>query len=82
MIRATLLLAGFCVGVGHATGMKEETTVAANSVALLTQPLDRKWLERAHRSDSAEPLIEPVYRRGRLSDLNWEKLQAHPQFQP
>ena len=34
LIRATLLLAGFHVGVGHATGLKEETTVAANVPAL------------------------------------------------
>ena len=33
MIRATLLLAGFFVGTGQATGLKEETTMAANSLA-------------------------------------------------
>lgn len=51
MLRATLLLAGFFVGVGHATGEKEETTVAANTLELLAEPLDRRWLERArHRA--------------------------------
>jgi len=30
ILRVTLLLAGFFVGVGHATGEKEETTIAAN----------------------------------------------------
>src|SRR5204862_4638705 len=32
MLRVTLLLAGFHVGVGHATGEKEETTLAANAL--------------------------------------------------
>src|ERR1700759_225602 len=35
MLRVTLLLAGFFVGVGHATGEKEETTIAANQLSLL-----------------------------------------------
>ncbi len=80
MLRATLLLAGFFVGVGHATGEKEETTIAANSLALIDEPLDRRWLQRAHRSTSAEPMREPVYRQARLSPDTWEKLQRHPQF--
>jgi hypothetical protein len=48
-----LLLAGFFVGVGHATGQKEETTIAANSPQLIAEPLDRKWLARARASHSA-----------------------------
>lgn len=80
MLRVTLLLAGFFVGVGHATGEKEETTFAANSLDLVTEPLDRRWLERAHRSHSAEPLVEPVYRQAKLSSLTWERLRSHPQF--
>ena len=81
LIRTTLLLAGFFVGRGGATGLKEETTVAANTLALLDDPLDHKWLERARRSDSAEPLHEPTYRQSRLSAASWEKLRAHPQFE-
>lgn len=80
MLRVTLLLAGFYVGVGHATGEKEETTVAANTLDLITEPLDRRWLQRAHRSTSAEPLREPVYRQARLSAATWEQLRQHPQF--
>lgn len=80
--RVTLLLAGFFVGVGHATGQKEETTIAANSPQLIAEPLDRKWLARARASHSAEPLSEPVYRQAPLSAASWEKLQAHPQFHP
>jgi tRNA U34 5-methylaminomethyl-2-thiouridine-forming methyltransferase MnmC len=80
MLRVTLLLAGFFVGVGHATGEKEETTIAANTLELITEPLDAKWLQRAHRSGSAEPMWEPVYRQARLSTETWEKLRLHAQF--
>jgi tRNA U34 5-methylaminomethyl-2-thiouridine-forming methyltransferase MnmC len=80
MFRVSLLLAGFYVGVGHATGEKEETTIAANSMTLIEEPLDRKWLERARRSTSAEPLWTPQYRQAKMSPETWEKLQGHPQF--
>jgi hypothetical protein len=53
MLRVTLLLAGFFVGAGHATGEKEETTFAANALEMLEEPLSRDWLERARRSRSA-----------------------------
>src|SRR5262249_45612881 len=74
LLRVTLLLAGFFVGIGHATGQKEETTVAANCLDLIREPLDRRWLERAQRSTSAEPLVEPVYRQAPLSAARWEEL--------
>jgi tRNA U34 5-methylaminomethyl-2-thiouridine-forming methyltransferase MnmC len=80
ILRVTLLLAGFFVGVGHATGEKEETTIAANALELLAEPLGHRWLERARRSHNAEPMVEPVYRIAPLSAGSWEKLQAHPQF--
>ena len=80
MLRTTLLLAGFFVGVGHATGKKEETTLAANALELLEEPLDRRWLERARRSSSAEPMWEPVYRQAPLAPETWEKLLHHRQF--
>jgi len=80
MLRVTLLLAGFHVGVGHATGEKEETTIAANTSDLIAEPLDRRWLQRARRSTSAEPLWEPVYRQAPLSPATWDRLQEHPQF--
>jgi len=80
LFRVTLLLAGFFVGVGHATGEKEETTIAANTLDLIAEPLDRQWLERARRSTSAEPLWEPVYRQQKLSGETWERLRQHRQF--
>jgi tRNA U34 5-methylaminomethyl-2-thiouridine-forming methyltransferase MnmC len=80
MLRVTLLLAGFYAGAGHATGEKEETTIAANTIDLIDEPLDRRWLQRARRSTSAEPLHEPIYRQARLSPETWEQLREHPQF--
>jgi tRNA U34 5-methylaminomethyl-2-thiouridine-forming methyltransferase MnmC len=80
MLRVTLLLAGFCVGVGYATGEKEETTVAANTLELIAQPLDRGWLQRARRSTSAEPMWQPVYRQSPLQPQTWAQLQQHSQF--
>jgi len=80
IMRVTLLLAGFFVGVGHATGKKEETTIAANTRQLISEPLEQRWLDRARRSHSAEPLHDDVYRIGPLTPESWDKLQAHPQF--
>jgi len=80
MLRVTLLLAGFFVGAGHATGEKEETTIAANTIELIKEPLDRRWLQRVRRSTSAEPLREGIYRQSALSALAWDELQNHPQF--
>ena len=80
MLRVTLLLAGFFVGVGHATGEKEETTIAANTLELIEEPLGQRWLQRARRSTSAEPLRTPVYRQAPLSTETWQKLEGHPQF--
>lgn len=80
MLRVTLLLAGFYVGVGHATGEKEETTIAANTLELLKEPLPRAWLRRARYSGSAEPMWEPRYRQAPITEETWKKLQEHPQF--
>lgn len=80
LLRVSLLLAGFCVGAGHATGEKEETTIAANTPGLIDEPLDRRWLLRARRSTSAEPLWTPEYRQAPMTPETWERLSAHPQF--
>lgn len=80
LLRTTLLLSGFYVGVGHATGEKEETTLAANVPDLIEEPLDRAWLQRARRSTSAEPLRDSGYRQAPLSAASWDQLQEHPQF--
>jgi hypothetical protein len=75
----TLLLAGFFVGHGFATGDKDETTIAANSLELLTAPLQVAWLKRVRSSTRGAPLRsgDPG---GPISEADWETLLAHPQF--
>jgi tRNA U34 5-methylaminomethyl-2-thiouridine-forming methyltransferase MnmC len=80
LLRVTLLLAGFYVGAGHATGEKEETTIAANTLELISEPVGERWLGRVQRSRSAEPLMDGAYRQTHLSEVNWERLRRHPQF--
>jgi tRNA U34 5-methylaminomethyl-2-thiouridine-forming methyltransferase MnmC len=80
LLRVTLLVAGFFVGTGHATGEKEETTIAANDRGLIAHPLDATWLNRARNSTSAEPIREAVYRQAPLSQASWEQLRKHAQF--
>lgn len=80
LLRVTLLLAGWSVGAGSATGEKEETTIAANTPELLVAPLDRAWLGRAQRSTSAEPMTEAVYRQAPLSAASEAALRDHPMF--
>ncbi|MBX5481345.1 MAG: methyltransferase [Myxococcaceae bacterium] len=53
--RASMLLGGWNVGVGAATGFKKETTVAATRRALLSNPLGPRWLERWQRSSARAP---------------------------
>jgi tRNA U34 5-methylaminomethyl-2-thiouridine-forming methyltransferase MnmC len=76
-VRVTLLLAGFYVGIGGATGEKEQTTVAATEPGLLRSPLPLSWLKRVRMSTSARPLGSP---RGPISDADLLALEAHPQF--
>lgn len=80
MTRVAMLLAGFWVGAGAASGVKEETTLAANSPALLPNLLDARWLAKARRSHNAEPLAAGSQERRPLSAESWERLLAHPQF--
>jgi tRNA U34 5-methylaminomethyl-2-thiouridine-forming methyltransferase MnmC len=80
MARAAMLLGGFFVGIGRSSGLKEETTVAANCIELLDEPLDRRWLERVKCSECAEPLREAIYRREPISAETLKLLERHPQF--
>lgn len=78
-VRVTLLLAGFFVGHGHATGEKDQTTMAANCRDILEAPLDAAWLGRVRRSTASAPLrrggqAEPI------SVEDFARLAAHPQF--
>ena len=78
-VRVTLLLAGFFVGRGPATGEKLETTVAANVLALLEQPLDREWLTRVSRSTRGAPL-RMGRTEGSIDAEDLVRLERHPQF--
>ena len=75
-IRTALLLAGFSVGYGQPTGLKEETTQAASDLSLLSSPLGDKWLRRWRASHTAIPTDR--------SDLDRESLEGYllalPQF--
>jgi tRNA U34 5-methylaminomethyl-2-thiouridine-forming methyltransferase MnmC len=78
-VRVTLLLAGFFVGHGHATGEKDETTIAANALSLLPEPLDQRWLDRVQRSTRAAPLRK-LGVPGVIHRADWQRLAEHPQF--
>jgi tRNA U34 5-methylaminomethyl-2-thiouridine-forming methyltransferase MnmC len=78
-VRVTLLLAGFFVGRGHATGEKDQTTIAANAPGLLDDPFPHSWLDRVVRSTRSAPLRSgkdgaPIA----VEDL--ARLRAHSQF--
>ena len=57
--RLALLLAGWAVGVGDATGEKAQTTAAAVAAGDLARPLDRGWLARLSRPDAPLPSDAP-----------------------
>jgi tRNA U34 5-methylaminomethyl-2-thiouridine-forming methyltransferase MnmC len=78
-VRVTLLLAGFFVGRGPATGEKDETTVATNALQLLENPLDENWFARVQRSTRAAPLREGMAG-GPITPDAHSRLRAHAQF--
>ncbi len=59
-VRLALLLAGWAVGVGDATGEKAFTSAAAVEVDDLARPLDRAWLRRLQRPDLRLPSDAPA----------------------
>ena len=54
-IRVSLIEAGFFVGQGTSTGLKDETTEAATDLKLLKSPLAQLFLERWQRSHLRYP---------------------------
>jgi hypothetical protein len=54
-VRVSMMLAGFFVGQGLPTGLKNETTEAASSLELLRSPLAEPWFRRWQRSQEAFP---------------------------
>lgn len=57
--RSALVLAGFAVGEGEATGFGKRTTQAAASPADLARPLQQRWLETLARSTAPFPTDAP-----------------------
>ncbi len=68
-VRSALLLAGFAVGLGGATGVNKQTTVAAVDLSDLSHPLDRRWLERLARSSEPFPPDAPPDALARVAAL-------------
>jgi queuine tRNA-ribosyltransferase len=59
-VRSALLLAGFVVGTGDATGEKKQTTIGATRLSDLKRPLDRGWVDRLSRSSAPLPSDAPA----------------------
>jgi queuine tRNA-ribosyltransferase len=68
-VRAHLSAAGFFIGKGESTDMKQETTEAANSCDRLTQPLPPEWAMKLDRSHSEK-----------ITDFVRERARLHPQW--
>ncbi len=75
-VRAALLLSGFFVGLGPATGRMNSTTIASTRLDALSEPLDERWMSRWLRSHTRYPY-------GTTSDsfdAMTATLRRHPQF--
>ncbi|MBC7386527.1 MAG: hypothetical protein H7301_10260 [Cryobacterium sp.] len=70
-VRLNLLLAGFFVGSGVSTGMKNDTTIAHTNFSELSSPLTRDWLKKLETSAS---LREISGKEAVLSHAQWQKL--------
>ena len=80
-VRVTLALAGWRVGMGVATGEKDQTTIAATRLEALARPLGRDWLRRVRASTNAAPFRGGRYAPGPIPDADFAALAALPQFQ-
>jgi tRNA U34 5-methylaminomethyl-2-thiouridine-forming methyltransferase MnmC len=80
-LRATLILAGFYVGIGSTIGNKEETTVVSNSLDLIENPLDENWLKRVRASQNANPIRVDRQSYGPISEEDYQLLITQKQFQ-
>lgn len=75
-IRVGLLMAGFFVGEGRATGAKEETTQAGVRLGDLYQPLGLSWLEKWKRSHTPNAFGSKEEDLPRVKEF----VLSHPQF--
>lgn len=79
-VRVTLALAGWAVGLGVATGDKDQTTIASTRLDWLERPLDQAWLRRVRASTNAAPFRGGCYAPGPISEADLRALEALPQF--
>jgi len=68
-ICVALLVLGFHVGYGQATGLKNQTTEASTDRHSLRQPLDEKWFSRWQRSHIRYPFDCSVEDQGKIDEL-------------
>lgn len=79
-VRVTMALAGWFVGKGVPTGDKSETTIVANRLELLEQPLGLDWIDRVRSSTNACPIRGRNEERGPITSEDFAALLALPQF--
>ena len=77
-VRAALLLAGFFVGHGIATGLKNETTQFSTRSDVITDPLSKVWFGRWVRSQTQLPYDVGLAEAETYRNLICE----HPQMTP
>jgi queuine tRNA-ribosyltransferase len=75
-VRLHLLAAGFFVGLGAATGIKTETTIAATRFELLDRPLPESWLEKLRTSRSIAELRFAEARARALGNSQWARVRS------
>lgn len=75
-VRTAMLAAGFFVGAGTSTGLKDETTQAATRSSLLTDALEQRWLLRWLRSHCKFPTDCTAQQREMVTNY----VLNHPQF--
>jgi len=76
-VRSALLVSGFFVGHGSATGLKTETTQGSTRLSDINIPLGARWLERWKKSHTRYPF-------GSTTDMHSDlvlSVLTHKQFQ-
>ena len=77
-VRSAMLLAGFFVGHGIPTGLKNETTEFATDLTSLAKPISKDWYGRWIRSQSPLPYTTKPEDAASIR----ERLNQHPQLAP
>ncbi len=75
-VRVSMLLAGFYVGVGISSGLKDETTQASTRLEDLSTPLDKSWFSRWEKSSKPYSAGTNPEQKEAIQDF----MVKHPQF--